>query len=83
MEASPRAIAPPVPSRPLTWEVTVSSASPGKSGTPWPPNNPIVDDHIVHALTLAAPALAGAGGPLGPDGMWERLRPVERSGSWT
>ena len=61
----------------------MSSARPERSGPHWSQDNPIVDDRIHEALALAAPALAGAGGPFGPGWMWERLPLVMRFGSLT
>lgn len=44
-----------------------------------PENNPILDDHIIYALTLGVLALAHAGRTLGFGKLWERQPLVEGS----
>jgi thiosulfate dehydrogenase (quinone) large subunit len=44
-----------------------------------PENNPVIDDHIVYALTLGLLALLHAGRWLGLGQMWERMPFVQRS----
>ena len=46
-----------------------------------PANNPIIDDHIIYALTLVAITLAGAGHTLGLGRVWDRL-PLVRDNSF-
>ena len=43
-----------------------------------PATNPFIDDHVVHALTLLALMLVGAGHTLGLGHAWERLEFVRR-----
>lgn len=50
------------------------AAIPGVAGTP----NPIVDDHVVHALVLVALAMSKAGETLGFGKAWSRLAIVQR-----
>jgi thiosulfate dehydrogenase [quinone] large subunit len=44
-----------------------------------PENNPVMDDHIVYALTLGLLACLGAGRWLGLGRMWERTPLVQKS----
>jgi thiosulfate dehydrogenase [quinone] large subunit len=43
-----------------------------------PPNNPMMDDHIIYALTLGLLACLGAGRWLGLGSRWERTQLVQR-----
>jgi thiosulfate dehydrogenase (quinone) large subunit len=43
-----------------------------------PGNNPLIDDHIIYAITLVTLLLAGAGATLGLGNAWNRLGIVQR-----
>jgi thiosulfate dehydrogenase [quinone] large subunit len=45
-----------------------------------PENNPVMDDHIVYALTLVVLALLGAGRFVGLGRQWEQLTVVKKHG---
>ncbi len=51
------------------------------SATLWPANNPVIDDHIMYALSITTLTLLGAGRFYGLGERWEKL-PIVAKNSW-
>lgn len=49
------------------------------SATLWPANNPVIDDHIMYALSIVLLTLIGAGKAFGLGQRWENLSIVRRN----
>lgn len=50
------------------------------TATLWPENNPVIDDHIMYAVSIVVLTLIGAGKAYGLGEKWEELPFVQRNG---